>query len=228
MWSALSNSKLRLGEAHSAALDHELRTAEDALTGMVFGRLAYLPNPVAWRIVIDAATVLRGKRPSPVDAFRQELWPTLRPPRGSSRRYVEPDVLWTHDAGAVGIEVKWRDAQRVDQLLSEHAAISTRTPTLPVTMVCLGNVSPTVRMLLAETCTVPTLLALTWLDLRRAIDLVLAADGLSSEHRRVLLDLTAILEARGLRRTATLASLGSLMPPRTTALDALRRWSPAR
>lgn len=92
--------------AMKAAVELAVREDEDVLTALIFERLRYLPDSLAWAIVVDTATVLRGERPSFAGSLSDEVWPWL--PHPGSGTFVEPDVVWRSGRTALGIEVKWK------------------------------------------------------------------------------------------------------------------------
>jgi len=223
MWLALTNGKVRLERDARRALDHELRHAEDVLTSMVFGRLAYLPPQLAWEIVVGAAEVLRGSRVPAPGAFSQELWPTLRAPDDVQQDRVEPDVVWTAPELALVVEVKWHAPHTAGQIRNEQWTVAAHHPDCHVVMVALGSVPRAVREQLARDCEVPSLLALSWAELRASIDRVVERQGVAAHHRLVLEDVLGILESRGLRKAQHLSDL-HIERPRETAEGDMARW----
>ena len=118
-------------------MDRALRRGEDVLTALVFERLRYLPVDVMWRLLVGAATPLRGERPAQPDVLSFTFWPRLQHP--TDEREVVPDVVVeTHDIVLV-VEVKWQDVQTPEQLDREAAAVAAVHPSRSLALLALGG-----------------------------------------------------------------------------------------
>jgi len=194
------------------AMDTVLRDDEDVLTALVFERLRYLPATVAWRVLVGAASALRGDHPEACDDITIRFWPTLLHP--ADGRTVEPDIVWTSRHLVLGIEVKWNDVQTVEQLDREHAALERDTHSLgrAIVLLALGGTTAGRRESLRASCSAPTLLALDWKDFYAALRTERARPERAVHEQAVLEDLMAILAIRQplwAREPLSLASLPS-------------------
>lgn len=180
--------------AMKTAVEVAVREDEDVLTALIFERLRYLPDSVAWAVVVEAATVLRGERPRLGGPLTEEVWPTLRHP--DTGALVEPDVVWHTGQTRLGIEVKWKGAQSVDQLDREYKALAHREAGIAVTLLALGGASAERLSQLEAGCVAPSLLALDWATFHRAARNARRELQNAPPAERVLDDILAILAMR--------------------------------
>ncbi len=180
--------------AMKTAIEHAVREDEDVLTALIFERLRYLPDALAWRIVVGAATVLRGDPPPFGGPLSEEVWPHL--PHPADGTYVEPDVVWRSGPTVLCIEVKWKGSQTAPQLNLEYKALTRHVGSAAVVSVlALGGTTEQQRSQLVAECIAPSLLALDWSDLYRAVREARQQPNLAPTER-VLDDMMAILAMR--------------------------------
>ncbi|MSP17668.1 MAG: hypothetical protein EXR73_13870 [Myxococcales bacterium] len=218
----------KLGRALGAESEDDprvrIRASEDALTAMVFGRLRYLPDTVAWTLITHACTPLRGAIPAfvPVE-IEMQFWPQLAADDGGR---VEPDVVWraVDAAGGVaviGFEMKWRTKQTAGQLDREWRALRRAYPDAARALVAVGGADFDEMDALSRACAAENLVGLRWSVLREALrDRMIGAEP---QVRRLISDVLCALDDRGLRDMRffeTLPSWRTAGPPR---LD----WRPA-
>ena len=226
------------GDDPVAAFDREFCQDEDLLTAMVFGRLAYLPAPTAWRVLVEPASLARGVRPTgpaAADEIMLQFWPHFdtadidRP-----QQDCEPDVLWRWSTGTLVVEVKWNQKQDPGQLAREAravlAALDPRSTAPPasssLTVLALGGLESATRQALRgasdpDPC---HLLLQTWEGFARAVEQELRREGLPPEQRQLLRDLRAVLR---LRHIHPAEPFGTLRSPGLTRGCRLNHWSPA-
>lgn len=177
-----------------AAIELAVREDEDVLTALVFERLRYLPESLAWGLVVDAATVLHGERPHLDGPLVDEMWPPLVHP--DTGAMVEPDVVWRAGRTTLGIEVKWKSSQSVQQLDREYKALLHRDGGSAVAILALGGATDQRLSQLAAECVAPSLLSLDWSALHRALGVARLEQKHAPPTERLLDDIMAILAMR--------------------------------
>jgi hypothetical protein len=180
--------------AMKTAVEVAVREDEDVLTALIFERLRYLPDSIAWAIVVEAATVLRGDPPRLDGPLVDEVWPALRHPETGA--LVEPDVVWHTGQSRVGIEVKWKGAQDVGQLDREYKALAHREAGTAVTLLALGGMNAQRLAQLKAECVAPSLLALDWPKLYQEAWKARRGKENAPPTERLLDDILAILAMR--------------------------------
>lgn len=181
-------------EAMRNAIECALCEDEDVLTALIFERLRYLPEALAWNLVVDSSSVVRGLRPTFGGDLREDAWPSLA--HATADSVVEPDVVWWSGNIALGIEVKWKGTQTVEQLDKEFAALAKHSPGFTTAMLAVGGITEDRRQQLATQCTASPLLALEWLDFYKTVRTSRGDSGLPIHVRRVLDDILEILAMR--------------------------------
>lgn len=165
---------------------------EDMLTLLFFEKVRYLPSPVAWRLLIDGADLIRGCRPRPLDGqFSVSLWPTYDDTAGGR---VLPDVVFEMERRTIAVEVKWSGRQTSSQLDRQFNAVTAHVRH-EVVMLALGGLQGGARAELSD-CVGVTVLALDWHALHAQIRHELRADRVSWAERNVLTDMMSILSFR--------------------------------
>ena len=203
----------------SVTLEGALRESEDVLTAAVFSRLMYLPHEIAWDVVVGSGTVLIGIQPErpKVAQISQRLWPKYYTDPKNPSSYVEPDVVWLVGGVAVVIEAKWRDSHSADQLHREHDAVSAGERIDAVVVIALGNTPASVREELTAGCRLPSLQALSWPEVYKALVKVHGACEHPPHASAVLKDLLLILASRGMTEPVFLESLFPFTPAQPLA-----------
>lgn len=181
-------------EVARRAMDAALREDEDVLTALVFERLRYLPAPVAWQVLVGAASQLRGDHPQAGENMSISFWPSLVHP--TDGRTVEPDIVWTSHHLVLGIEVKWNGVQTAEQLDREFAALEKDALGRAVVLLALGGTNEDRRKWLRVSCSAPTLLALDWTDFYAALRAESERSERAAHEQTVLEDIMAILAMR--------------------------------
>jgi hypothetical protein len=176
----------KLGRALGAAeLDRTVRLkladSEDALTSVVMGAISYLPVPVQWQVLRDAAprSIDGDQWPSqpPTGTPDWELWPSLDPAPGDGGERVEPDILVAWEPWTLVFEAKHRGVQYDGQWGRQaRAVLAERGGTSQyLVYVALGGLSPeqdqarAARLRADRRLAGMRLLRLDWRDLNRAL-----------------------------------------------------------
>lgn len=201
---------------------------EDPLTSAVFGRLRYLPQPVAWQIICRAATQLAGPAlPDTLDdPATWRLWERLPSP-SPERSFVEPDVLLTTPTWAIVFEAKHRGKQAAGQWRAQLQAVHARFPRRQLVLVAVGGRGADadaerahdLQGLLDETGA--SLHRVRWRTLATACDQ--RRPTLPAYQQCVLDDITAAISLWSYRTPEPLHTLVSLPAPTASSLPA--SWS---
>ncbi len=207
----------------------ERTLTEDALSAIVFGRLSYLPDELAWEILLRAARPADQAKPDPEwaerlfgipgpgteDHFAPQLWVSLSPGPADreDRDRVEPDILLRRGDAWIVVEAKAPrkgGGQTKGQLGREYRALQHREKHERIGLLLveppeeyrawMENMEPPMRMV-------------RWSDLADVIQSLRDDRVLPPPQDRILADLLAALDIAEVTSLLPMNGLGRGLPP---------------